>query len=504
MLGANIFYTLASVPLALHYLNKREFGLWALVSQLGGYILLIDFGMSGSVARILIDHKDDRANGAYGGVIKTGALVGMVQGAFIIGAGMLLSLLAGSLVGVPEQLRREFVWLMTGQAILVGIGFSTRIFGNLLMAHQRLDISNYGNATFFLLNLVVMWGGFACGFGIYSFLAGVLVMTLGNIIVNASGCLRLRLLPNRHEWGTVNRARFRELFAFGSDIFIYSLGTQLINASQTILLTRLFGLETAAVWNVCTRTYTVLTQVIFRLFDYSVPALAEMMVRGERELLAQRFKQIVTLSLNLSVATGAVFALCNGAFVHLWTHGRIGWAPVNDMLLALWLVVCVTMHLHTGLAGQTKKFHFMRYIFLIEGMVFVGLTVVFHSSGGITSMLIVSIVCTSLLSMPYGLYRTHKYFGIRWLELASWHGPAITMALCLAPFGFVTWWFTRDVSALARLLAGGGIFALWALAVFLAIGLSPRLKDEIACRAPTWVKTILMRTVFHIKSQPDA
>jgi len=29
LLGANIFYTLASVPLALHYLTKPEFGFWA-------------------------------------------------------------------------------------------------------------------------------------------------------------------------------------------------------------------------------------------------------------------------------------------------------------------------------------------------------------------------------------------------------------------------------------------------------------------------------------------
>src|ERR1700722_3056731 len=78
-LGANIVYTLASVPLALHYLGKPEFGLWALVTQLAGYIALIDLSMSASVGRILIDHKDDRQNGAYGSVIKTGVLVGLVQ-----------------------------------------------------------------------------------------------------------------------------------------------------------------------------------------------------------------------------------------------------------------------------------------------------------------------------------------------------------------------------------------------------------------------------------------
>ena len=82
LLGANIFYTLASVPLALHYLGKAEFGLWALVSQISGYIGLIDLGMAGSVSRILIDHKDDRRNGAYGGVIQAGddITLGIVAG----------------------------------------------------------------------------------------------------------------------------------------------------------------------------------------------------------------------------------------------------------------------------------------------------------------------------------------------------------------------------------------------------------------------------------------
>ena len=49
-LAANTAFTLASVPLALHYLSENEFGLWALSTQLAGYIALVDFGMSAAVA----------------------------------------------------------------------------------------------------------------------------------------------------------------------------------------------------------------------------------------------------------------------------------------------------------------------------------------------------------------------------------------------------------------------------------------------------------------------
>jgi hypothetical protein len=63
-LAANFFFTFLSVPIALHFLSKEQFGLWALVVQLGGYLVLVDLGMSTSVARFLADFKDSKDQGA--------------------------------------------------------------------------------------------------------------------------------------------------------------------------------------------------------------------------------------------------------------------------------------------------------------------------------------------------------------------------------------------------------------------------------------------------------
>src|ERR1043166_4200526 len=90
-LVANIVYTLASVPLALHFLSKPEFGLWALVTQIAGYLALLDFGLSGSASRILIDHKDDKHREEYGSTLQTGALVGFSQALVIFGVGVLIA-----------------------------------------------------------------------------------------------------------------------------------------------------------------------------------------------------------------------------------------------------------------------------------------------------------------------------------------------------------------------------------------------------------------------------
>src|SRR4029077_15534342 len=98
VLVATAFYSLASVPLALHYLSKERFALWALMSSIGGYLNLIDFGMSNSVARLLIDHKDAQERGSYGSLIKTGWLVLVVQGFILLAAGLALAPVLGRLL----------------------------------------------------------------------------------------------------------------------------------------------------------------------------------------------------------------------------------------------------------------------------------------------------------------------------------------------------------------------------------------------------------------------
>jgi O-antigen/teichoic acid export membrane protein len=494
--GANICYTLASFPLALHYLGKLEFGLWALVAQIGGYIALVDFGMGNSVSRFLIDHKDDRRDGAYGSVIQTSVLVGLVQGGLIILAGGVLAMLAGSVLHVPADLQREFAWLVIGQSVLTGLSFATRVFNYLLIAHQRFDISNYGLSLTFALTLAGMWAAMAAGWGVYGFLAGQAVGMLGNVMVNGLGCVRLNLFPGRRQWGAVTWVRFRELFAYGRDNFLMGVGWQFISASQTILLTRLLGLETAAVWTFCTRSYGVVTLLAWRIFDYSTPALTEMMVRGERDRLLRRFRDITVFTASVSVVGAALLAVCNGPFVWLWTGGKIHWAPVNDLLLAVSYLIATAVRPHTTLATQTKRFGFLRFVFLVEGMAFVGLNLLAYRLAGMTTLLVFSIVCTLTFSLPYGLHRTRQYFGLGWRELARWFDPTLRLSLWVVPIGGLAWWLTKDEPAILQLAVRGGIFGVWTAWAFLRHGLPASLQMEIHHRAPGWSKPFFARLGF--------
>jgi O-antigen/teichoic acid export membrane protein len=497
-LGASALFALVSLPLAAHYLGtdtlgKAEIGLWFNAAQMAGYIALMDLGLNASAARILIDYKDDPQRGGYGGIIQTAGWVGLAQAMLIFAMGTLVAFVAAPLLHIPAALEGQCTWLVIGLSGIIAFQFATRIFANLLTANQRFDVGNYGGALGLVANYAVLWWAFSRGKGVYSLLWGQAANAVLSVAVNWIGCWRLSLFPQSGHWGRPTWEAFRELFVFGRDAFLIALGNQFMNFSQSLILTRLLGLNAAAIWGVCTKTYNLLVQVITRIFDYSSSALAEMIVRGERERLLRRFREIAVLSVNLAVCAGTLLAVCNGPFVKVWMPGNFGWPARNDLLLGLWLVTLLVVRTHCGFVGQTKAFRFMRFIYFLEGFAFVGLTVLFHFlGGGIGSMLIASIVCSLCFTFSYGLWRTREYFHLSWGGLARWHRGTLALAATIVPAAALVWWLTRNLPALQRLEADAGL-GIWIALMFLRHGFGASLRAEALRFAPGWAEPILAR-----------
>jgi len=491
-LVANTLYVLASVPLALHFLQKREFGLWALAMQLSGYLQLIDVGMSASVSRHLIDHKDKRTEGDYGGMIQTGALVLFVQGFLVLLGGALLVILGVRLLNIDPDLERSFKVVILVQCVIIAADFPARLFGHVLIAHQRSDFANYAQIGFFFISYAVLWYCFAHGLGIFSLVwanvAGWLTVTSSN----TAACFALKMLPSRGAWGRASWSKFRDLFSYGKDVFWIALGTQMINASQTIVVTRSLGLSAAAVWSVCTRTYTLTNQLVWRPFDSSYPMLSEMVARGEKERLLHRFRSLVTLTSSLSVVAAVMFALCNRSFVALWTHGSIAWSIQNDILLSVWMIILALIHCHCSLPTITKQIGFMRYVYFIEGATFLGIASLVAARAGFSGMLATSIFCSLAFSFSYGIWRTKHDFNQSLRELLfDWLAPSVKLFVSLTLFGLLFYWPTRNLPAKVQL----PLYVLFAGTAgtffFLRLGFSSELREEFQERAPAGVSRLL-------------
>jgi len=293
---------------------------------------------------------------------------------------------------------------------------------------------------------------------------------------------------------------FREIFDYGKDIFLVAVGNQLIMASQTMIITRQLGLGASGAWYAATRTFGLMYQAIWRIWDVSAPAISEMIVRGERAILRERYKAIVVVTASVSGFAAVTFALCNSLFITVytgWTGNLIVWVPVNDLLLGLWLIIMANLHCHNCFVLVTKRVGFMRYVYFVEGVVFVIAAFLTAKHGGLPAIIICSFICSALFSGAYGVWRTSRYFELSLGEVGlRWMRPMGRMLLLLAPLALAVWWLFKGVEGpLIRLglhvLISGSI----GFYLFLRYGLPGTFQKELLQRAPKRINPLL-RLVF--------
>ena len=401
--AVNIAYTTASIPLALHYLGKEQFGLWALAQQITGYLMLLDLGVSSAVSRFIADRKDDVNGGGYGSLILSGGIVFAIQGFLIVIAGVAFSFFAPTMFAVPYHLAGDFTNVLSIMTSLAGLSVALRSLGAPLWAFQRIDLS-YGLGSFTLLtSFAALWGGFHLGWGIYSFaFAGIPAAILCPIITFLI-CWKSGFYPSAGHWGRPNFPLFRKIFSFGQDVVWMALGSQLVNASQIMILSRVAGFDVAATFTIGTKLFTMVQQFTGRIIESSAPVLTEMFVRGDTARFNLRFNNVVTLTTFLATLGATALITANTPFVSFWTSGAVHWSLPCDALLAGLLIATSLTRCLIGLFGLAGNLRPIRHIYFIEGCVFIALAIPAASHFGALGLLLVSLAThlsiTAVLSL---------------------------------------------------------------------------------------------------------
>jgi O-antigen/teichoic acid export membrane protein len=395
----NIFYTLLSVRLALHCLGKEQFGLWALALQVSGYMVLLELGMTSAVSRFLADHKDNVNGGEYGSLLLTGGIVFALQGGMVAIAGAAFSFAAPALFHIPPALASDFRCVLLIITSLYGFSIATRSLGGPLWAFQRMDITNLLAIMTLVVGYGALWLGFRAGYGIYSLAYANIPTAILSPVIISIVCSRNGYYPTRGSWGSLKWGLFKKLFSFGKDVLLMSIGSQLVNASQIMILSRLAGLDAAATFSVGTKFYTMGQQFAGKILENSAPALTEIFVRGDRVRFNERFWNVVSITAFLATIGATGLMLGNQMLVSLWTSGVIHWSLGADVILAALLIATSLSRCFVGIFGMVGDLRSVRYIYFLEGCVFILIALPAVRHFGVTGVLAASLVAHLSVTM---------------------------------------------------------------------------------------------------------
>lgn len=128
---------LVAIPVALRFLDYERFGLWSFTWQSLGYLLLLDFGVSSSLGRLLTEPIHKGGEREWNGWFNLSLAVLTIQAALILGLGFIF---VGPILhwfNIPPGLLVEArqLWLM--MLFLNALTFPLRLFQAILMAQNR-------------------------------------------------------------------------------------------------------------------------------------------------------------------------------------------------------------------------------------------------------------------------------------------------------------------------------------------------------------------------------
>ena len=476
---AQIFYSFASIPLALSYLTKAEFGLWSLITTITGYLMLAELGVTNAVTRHLLECKGEGDREKYGRLFGGSALaLGLISAAVLI-VGLILAQYAWRLFPVPESLVQKSILLIGGQSILMSLGMATQVLGAPLYVNHRQDLSQIRQiGQFVILFLVLRWG-FQGGWGIYAMLANQAAGFAWCMAFNVCACYKLKFYPSLALIAFPLKIEWASIWKYAKDVFMVQIGSLVLSSLPQLMIVRLLGLEAGATWSVCTRPFAILRQVVGRPFDIALPMLYDNYIAGNMKSVTERWSQLSQGVLAISGVVFAVAAANNAVFVGLWTGGRIHWESSNHWMLALHFFVITAAGLASGSLGMNKTIGKVRFIGFVQVLVTVGIAILAARWYGSTGLILA-------ITIPYlpGLIFT----GVRYLGRITgspvapllWQGimrPALATPLCcLAAWlcSFSTAW----LPGFFGLLLSASLGTLAAVIPMAVLGISPMARTE--------------------------
>ncbi len=393
-------YTIFSVRIALIFLGKEQFGLWALALQVSGYMSIMDLGMTSALSRFIADHKDDVNGGQYGAMLLTGGLSFICQGIIIAILGCIFAFYSTQIFSIPKIFETDFRNVLTILMLVTGISVALRGVGAPIWAFQRLDINNVISALVLITSFLMLWVGFKAGWGIYSLAYAGIPGTIISPLLVSIICYRSGYYPRKGNWNKPQWTLFIKILGFGKDVLLLSVGSQMVNATQVIILSKFVGLDAAASFSICTKFYNMGQQFVGKILESAAPVLTEIFVQGDLSRFTERFWNIVAITSFIATIGGAAIVTQNQLLVSLWTSGVIKWSLMLDALLATLLVITSISRCFTGIFGIIGNISPIRYIYFIEGILFILLAIPAARYYGVIGLLLTSVlvhITTTLL-----------------------------------------------------------------------------------------------------------
>lgn len=432
---------LFSTPLLIGWLGEDRFGAFRMLIEYGGYLVLLENGLRGALAPLLVralGRNDERALRA---TMATGTWLYLAMVLTATTAALALWPWLGSLFGLEgaplDDLRAA--WLLNLLTFPVLMLAPLRV---LTEAGQRgylinLLITVQAVATV-LLSLLLAWAGWGILGQVVALLVGLALMNglLGSRVLRARPGLLADLKRFR-----LDRRVLARLRRIGPPSLALDLGGRVSYMTDAIVLGAILGPTRVTILYVTQRLTQPLQTQLLGIGTAVWAGLAELHARGERTRFNQRLVELTRLVGLLACAGLVPVVAFNERFIALWDTAEHDGGPLVILTAAInaYLVPLTTLWswCFTGVGRPGRVVVPLLGSAVVNLLASVALTRGLGLTAGPLLGSLLALVGVQLWSLPWML---HRDFGTSRLAIARAIAGPLALSL---PTGLALWWIAH-------------------------------------------------------------
>lgn len=470
------------VPIVLHYLGREDYGLWATIGQILGYLALLDLGMANAVVRRTARMREHGDKDGINRMVSTALALYCLLGFIFLVAGLGLSLLMPRWSAIPPQRTHVATAIFVIMVVYGSLSFPLRVASSTLNGYQRMAATNVTNFVANLLSPVLAVVMLVTGFGLIALPLGTVI---AGLLASVAGFVILRrVVPDlRVGWRFVSRSEAREIFGWSWQLFLNNIAVAIIYQTDNLVVASGVGLAAVTIYTLTSRLPMYAMPLIFTLGDSCHPGAFELYEQGKLDRLREVYVRVMRLTAAAGLTTAVLGLAFNESFMRLWVGpGNFGGFYLTAIFVFI-MFYRVMMQVASIVVISSGKLKGVVLMSLAEAVLNLILSVWWVRHYGIVGVAMGTATAGILTSGWYVIMFTARELRMTVLEyLGRGIVPPLICAVPAAALAFTLIHF-YPVASWARLfMEAGAVGAVYVLLYFV-IGLSAEERALLLGRA---------------------
>ncbi len=404
-----IFVGLWLTPFSLRYLDREQYAVFTLSSDIISWLTLLDLGISAGL-NVQVAQQTGKPDQEKINILASTTFYSQL---LLVGIILLLGIGIASVfpafISVRPDLRSPSLFTILLMVLGLGISLGTRTFSVLLVAHQQVYMDNLIRLGLILIRTTITVLLLIKGFGIIS-------TALANLSATIITCLlavwrAYRLLPGLQiRRSLFSGDVFKKTLGLGIWFSLGGLAGLVILNLDRLVTAKIISLAVVTTLSLTGRLYSLSNSFLDQITNTARPMLGQLFGQGRREEVFKLYRRLFTISTGGAVIVGSALWCANRTFIEWWVGGEYYGGIGLDIALAINLLVNCWVLPNRATLSSAMVVKPQTLSRLVEGAVNFSLSLLLGLKFGVIGILLGTSIASLLTSFWYLPYLTAKLF----------------------------------------------------------------------------------------------